>query len=82
MKTEPNHPSNPTENGLIYDHSGSCINKENVGLTKREHFAAIAMQGLLSNNSVYQGYSTPQQQAELSLAHADALIEALNKDEQ
>lgn len=46
-------------------------------LTKREYFAAMAMQGFCSNSAVYG----PQEEyASLSIKMADALIEALNKD--
>lgn len=45
------------------------------GLTKREYFAAMAMQGLLSNSGTYSERSTP----ELSVHYADALIAELNK---
>ena len=47
------------------------------GLTKREYFAAMAMQGMLSseNNTLF-GYETI---ATHSVKHADALINALNK---
>lgn len=47
-----------------------------VGLTKRELFAAMAMQGILSDP--YQGGS-PETVATKAVAQADALIEALNE---
>lgn len=43
-------------------------------LTKREYFAAIAMQGLISSNQL-----PPHQYATLAVAQADKLIEELNK---
>ena len=46
------------------------------GLTKREYFAAMAMQGFLANS-----YSTRNSQlAELAVNQADSLIEELNKE--
>lgn len=48
------------------------------GLTKREHFAAMAMQGLCANEHVTaldESYI-----AKFSVQQADALIEALNKE--
>jgi hypothetical protein len=45
------------------------------GLTKREYFAALAMQGMMANNR--DGSS--QLFAELSVKMADALIKALNQ---
>jgi len=49
----------------------------NHGLTKREYFAAMAMQGMLAsaNNTLFD-YETI---ATHSVKHADALINALNK---
>jgi hypothetical protein len=48
------------------------------GLSKREYFAAMAMQGVCANSSITEraSYKT---MAELSVKQADALIEALNK---
>ena len=43
------------------------------GLTKREYFAAIAMQGILANHLEYDDV------AKTALALADGLIEELNK---
>ena len=45
------------------------------GLTKREYFAAMAMQGLLANK--FSHY----QLAEKAVIHADALIKALNESQ-
>lgn len=47
------------------------------GLTKREYFAALAMQGLLSNPDFVA--HTPLHAAEWAVSNADALIETLNK---
>jgi hypothetical protein len=44
-------------------------------LTKREYFAALAMQGILTKNN-----STKEVIAEMAVEHADALIKALNKE--
>jgi len=48
------------------------------GLTKREYFAAMVMQGIIANMKLGEdsGYETI---AEWSVKQADALIEALNK---
>jgi hypothetical protein len=45
------------------------------GLTKREYFAAMAMQGFISK----YGIGIPLTISEESVKQADALIEALNK---
>jgi hypothetical protein len=44
------------------------------GLTKREHFAGLAMQGLMQTP-----LETPEDIAQLAVEHADALILELNK---
>jgi len=51
-------------------------NRPQYGLTKREYFAAIALQGYLSTgeDATYDNY------AEGAVNMADALIKALNKD--
>lgn len=53
------------------------------GLTKREYFAALALQGIVSSNemmgkSLNEHYSRTSQMA---ISYADALINELNKDE-
>ena len=47
------------------------------GLTKRELFAAMAMQGLCA--SLNEGSWSYEQLSEYSVKHADALIKELNK---
>ena len=46
-----------------------------AGLTKREHFAAMAMQGILSDWGA--GAFDREACASLAVAHADALLRAL-----
>ncbi len=52
------------------------------GLTKREHFAALAMQGLCANQRcAFNSLSHDSESlAAVSVEQADALIEALNED--
>jgi hypothetical protein len=45
-----------------------------TGLTKREYFAALAMQGYIASQNFY-----PDTVAESAVIHADALIRFLNK---
>jgi hypothetical protein len=47
------------------------------GLTKREYFAAMAMQGLVANPD---RDASVEQDSTLSVKQADALIAALNKE--
>jgi hypothetical protein len=65
MRTKAKGPAFP----LISD-DGYIIN---AGLTKREYFAAMALQGLLSNNNNYM-YSVKS-----AVEFADDLIEELSK---
>jgi hypothetical protein len=59
----------------------------NKGLTKREYFAALAMQGMLAN-SYGDGYNMPLSRASsdeiavMSAFQADSLIKALNETAQ
>ena len=48
-----------------------------IGLTKREHFAGLAMQGLLANND-YSGRLS-QSLTKTSMLFADALLKELEK---
>jgi hypothetical protein len=48
------------------------------GLTKREHFAALAMQGMLANPTPQMSQADFIKIARWSVKHADALIEELN----
>jgi hypothetical protein len=68
MKTEPTDSINyiPSSGQYAAEH----------GLTKRELFAAMAMQGFLSD---YQTNASTQEFAKVSVQMADALIEELNK---
>ena len=53
---------------------GYPLNNEPTGLTKREHFAGLAMQGLLAQSD---GPRSVKEMAFESLAVADALLKAL-----
>jgi hypothetical protein len=64
METKPNEPIHTIEYNNNYISNG---------LTKREYFAAMALQGLLSNNNNYV-YSVKS-----AVEFADDLIEELNK---
>jgi GMP synthase-like glutamine amidotransferase len=64
MKTAPNDCAYPADYKTQTD----------SGLTKREYFAAMAMQGILASGSK----QSVEQDAELALESADALINQLN----
>lgn len=51
------------------------------GLTKREYFAAMAMQGILSSSDcAHGGYSSAGLAAAAAVVQADAIIDALNNE--
>jgi len=74
MKTEPNEPINPT---IWDDRNKPEIIRDNDGLTKREYFAVMAMQGLLPlmAGSTY----APSGVIKDAIKFADDLINELNK---
>jgi len=53
-------------------------NVADIGLTKREYFAAMAMQALASDPTL-TSHKTPLEVAHIATVYADALIEELNK---
>lgn len=72
MKTNPNDPATA---GNEYDHG-----QFNPGLTKREHYAGLALQGLLANPKHLE-WGTRAWLANISVYMADELILALNRTE-
>lgn len=76
MSTKPNEAIHPS----IERVGGWAVSGCKDGLTKRELFAAMAMQGLISNEAYNE--LSEDQYTEVSgraTTHADALIEELNK---
>jgi len=71
-KTKPDDPIN--------DASYDSVQTLTAGLTKREYFAAKAMQGLLAdhNNTVAAGHMNSTIE-DLSVVYGNKLIEALNE---
>lgn len=70
--TKPNEPINPIFNEEI---NGYILE----GITKREYFAAQAMQGLLADSN--RGFVITKDIPEVAVKIADAIIEELNKTE-
>lgn len=70
--------------------NGKEIVYGNAGLTKREYFAAMAMQGMLAQDDLtfgrtipigeFEGWKDYQLVVRQAVESADALIEALNKE--
>ncbi|MFD2961605.1 MULTISPECIES: hypothetical protein [Olivibacter] len=73
MKTLPNEPAYPIE----------TIHEEFLGMSKREYFASMALQGLVSNDSCKADIVISKEMADTyaqdAVTLADALIKALNK---
>lgn len=68
---------NDSINVVTYEESKEVANS---GLTKREYFAAMAMQGILSNSKDWTDSDRCLNWvSESSVKYADSLIEALNK---
>lgn len=85
MKTNGNDPIE-----MAQSHEAAYDNQKYSGLSKREYFAAMSMQGLRSGKliaSVADGYHQRSDKiwssdmiAKLAVEDANALIEALNKE--
>lgn len=83
--TNPNDPTFTTSE-IVQFNSGPALATMG-GLTKREYFAALAMQALVSNSSIFDFFQrakiSPKEVREetgkTAVQFADALIEALNK---
>jgi hypothetical protein len=94
MTTNPNEPINPctikTMKTTTVRPGWDYSEPELVfvqGLTKREHFAAMAMQGLLSNGRAltqeeiikYDGKTLGEVTSIIAVSYADTLVNELNK---
>jgi len=75
MKTNPNPKCNNDDCAFASEFA--------PGLTKREYFAAMAMQGLVevSNPEYEDAQKNIRGVSEMAVKYADALIEELNKEE-
>ena len=78
------HPMMPIDDSR-YGTNGEWTKKIEYGLTKREYFAGLAMQGMLANSCDNQQGVKPYNQmtyaelTELSVKAADALLAELEK---
>ncbi|MBL4795899.1 MAG: hypothetical protein JKY50_00640 [Oleispira sp.] len=74
-------PAMPLTGDAYIDINGSAFARGSVepgmGLTKREHFAGLAMQGLVSNHNYVMG--NEDSLSDLALTIADALLAELEK---
>lgn len=86
----PNDPAFPMQAGPLLEEDGITrpIHQEEYGLTKREYFAALAMQGLVSNSSNFEFFQLAkikpgevrEETAKTAIQFADALIAELSKE--
>ena len=75
METESNHSVYPWYYQFNAE-TGTQQGPYEFGLTKREYFAALALQGILANSDLIERDAFAVREA---VAHADALISELNK---
>ena len=76
MKTNPNDSINSFHGDIYTSADGyTTSNYFNAGLTKREYFAAMAMQGLCA----LQNMKDDEHIAEIAVTLADELIDELNE---
>ncbi len=70
----------PRDNAFPIFSAQGCSDPDLRGLTKREYFAALAMQGLLASEVCgdFERTRTAEQVAQHAVNQADMLIEALN----
>lgn len=80
MKTYPTSTAFPFNREEEVGDYGHKVSNFEDGLTKREYFAALAMQGLCANPGC--GVTGPSKIAEWAVEQADKLIEELNKNNQ
>lgn len=77
-------PNEPAALAMVNPHGFGCSRKNAdgmwedwaIGLTKREHFAALALQGLLACSEVH---GSDERLSACAVKFADALIAELNK---
>lgn len=82
MKTNPNDFANSVLRSSFTSYPSEGETEEiyysSPGLTKREYFAALAMQSVIN----HEDRLTPEQISSNAVLLADALIEALNKEQE
>lgn len=71
-----NQPINAT---LTYDQYSGEANGHLFGLTKREYFAGLAMQGMLANSAMVPNIATIEYLAKMSVKASDELLKQLEK---
>lgn len=80
IKTDPTDPINVIVETTTDPYGGSRMECIRGGLTKREYFAAMSMQGFLANTE--NSYRSLKSIANSSVEIAEELIKALNNEQQ
>ena len=74
-----NEPAFPVETSVgYYGKQTGLLTGWSIGLTKREYFAGLAMQGIISNAT---GCSTFMAYSQDAIGYADVLLEELVKED-
>lgn len=60
--------------------NGNALHSEAMGLTKREYFASLAMQGLLANANEHIMYLPDDKIIKSSIQYADELLKQLGNN--
>mgnify|MGYP003649598122 CR=1 FL=1 len=81
MTTNSDMPAMPLTGDAYTDINGNALCEgsiqDGMGLTKREHFAGLAMQSLINIDTEFR--ATPDVKAELAVSMADALLRELEE---
>lgn len=72
--------STPAFPYILTDEQNSKDTDFQPGLTKREYFAGLAMQGIMANGGHEFGVTHKQIIAEIAIAHADELLKQLSNE--
>lgn len=78
MAMEGNEPAFPIP--YVVDEINGLKIRYEVGLTKREYFAGLAMQGIVEGDSARGCFDDRQKVAEVACEFADALLAELSKE--
>lgn len=58
----------------VYDGNGNGIVEGANGMTLRQWYAGMAMQGMMARDSYDSGQATPEKRSKLAFIEADAMI--------
>ena len=77
---KPIYPLSKEQTDILSINEKSIVQETlNIGLTKREYFAGLAMQGILANHSLEVNTLKDEHKAEYAVIMADHLLKQLEK---